>query len=511
MRDETTGETPVADESSPGGGPDAPEWLRRVADEVRAAFPRPPTGSELVLIDVDPRHIHAFWTVSPAQADAARRQLGAEEPAAPMVLRVRELSPGGEAGAAFDVEVAGLQGQCYVDIWDEPRRYCGEIGLRSPGGGLVPLARANPVELPALGPAVDAPPRPAAVAPAPSAAMAPAAMAEPVAHPFPLPPGHAAEQPPPAPPEKPGEVARKPLAAPLVRAVLPGIPGNAAAGAAPEALRPSIDVGPGRATADPLPEPVRHPFPQPPEHPPEHRSEVEPASQRAVTAPEPALGAGQEPAASVPTPISADDAAAELPRSAEPTNAYLTPPAVDPFSSLPPTDASPPGVPQWQELPEPVSHPFPLPPMESGEFDPHALLGGFLPADTPLPSDAGEAAAPEHEGAEHASSGGPPAGEAPAGGESPAGGDSSPAESSLLPLENVLTLSSFALGREQVEFEINAELHIFGRVRPGTQLQLFGRKVSVRPDGTFSITRPLPSGALVLSSLLVNGSHEPAD
>jgi hypothetical protein len=35
-------------------------------------------------------------------------------------------------------------------------------------------------------------------------------------------------------------------------------------------------------------------------------------------------------------------------------------------------------------------------------------------------------------------------------------------------------------------------------------LQLFGRKVTLRPDGSFSITQPLPNGALVLSSLLVD-------
>ncbi|MBK8210640.1 MAG: hypothetical protein IPK78_12420 [Rhodospirillales bacterium] len=74
----------------------------------------------------------------------------------------------------------------------------------------------------------------------------------------------------------------------------------------------------------------------------------------------------------------------------------------------------------------------------------------------------------------------------------------------------MLTLSSFALGREAVEFEINAELHIFGRARPGTRLQLFGRPVTLRPDGSFSITRPLPNGALVLSSLLISDDGDPS-
>ncbi|MFO1120175.1 MAG: hypothetical protein U1E38_08825 [Rhodospirillales bacterium] len=95
------------------------------------------------------------------------------------------------------------------------------------------------------------------------------------------------------------------------------------------------------------------------------------------------------------------------------------------------------------------------------------------------------------------------------------GGDAAAAAAvdpaSLLPLENVLTLSSFALGRDSVEFEINAELHVFGRARPGTRLQLFGRPVPLRPDGSFSITRPLPAGALVFSSLLVADEAEASE
>jgi hypothetical protein len=76
-----------------------------------------------------------------------------------------------------------------------------------------------------------------------------------------------------------------------------------------------------------------------------------------------------------------------------------------------------------------------------------------------------------------------------------------------LPLENTLSLSSFALGRETVELEINAELHIFGRTLPGRELQLFGRKVTVHPDGSFSISRPLPNGALIISALLAGNGH----
>ena len=65
-------------------------------------------------------------------------------------------------------------------------------------------------------------------------------------------------------------------------------------------------------------------------------------------------------------------------------------------------------------------------------------------------------------------------------------------------------------GSSDVDFEVNAELHVFGRARPGSKLVLFGHPVPLRPDGTFSVVRPLPHGALVLSSLLIR-SDEAAD
>lgn len=374
--------------SQPGEAVSA-EMLRQVAHEVRSSFPRPPGTPELVLIDVDPRRLHAFWTIPPAVLDAARMELGRQAEIAPTVLRIHQVSPTGAPGNSFDVEIVGLQGQCYVDIWGEARRYSGEVGLRRSDGRLVSLASSTPVELPRLGP-VGAPPL----------------STEPRQH------------------------GTEPKSSPSSHA------------------------------------PTRHPFPQPPsERPPfvpAHSAETANA-----------IG-------SVSTDgLAGDERAKEQP--AQP-------------------------APRRQDLSEPVRHPVPLPPGEPSEFDPGALVGGFL-----APAEAG-----------HQTSLSPAPGEAqtqPTGETSTtpsptpefaAEADSETSAPLALPLENVLTLSSYALGRETVEFEVNAELHVFGRARPGTQLQLFGRKVPLRPDGTFSLTRPLPSGALVLSSLLV-GDDDPRE
>ena len=76
-----------------------------------------------------------------------------------------------------------------------------------------------------------------------------------------------------------------------------------------------------------------------------------------------------------------------------------------------------------------------------------------------------------------------------------------------LPLESYVNLSSFDVGRPDVMLEVNTELHIYGRAKPGTELTLYGQKVHLRPDGTFSIRKPLPQGAVVVP-LLFSG---PAD
>jgi hypothetical protein len=385
-----------------GGEAPPAEILRRVADEVRNTFPRPPSGPELVLIDVDPRRLHAFWTLPPAILEGARREFGSDAEHAPMVLRVHQITQSGAAAASFDVEVLGLQGQRYVDVEGEARLYRGELGLRRSDGSLISLAVSAQAELPRLGPAGDD-----------------------------------------------SDVK------------MPGVPERS------------------REQTQPRPpsEPVGHPFPLPPSEP----SDFAPHH----VAPRAAAG---------------NVAAAQQTAEGELSGNEQAP---VPIGQLGPT------IPIWQHPPEPVKHPFPLPPAEASEFDPTHAFHPALEAGTEaaMPEAAGEApdadlqAGHEAEPAHETHAPAPPAAEGPSGSEGQPTGP--------LPLENVLTLSSYALGRETVLFEINAELHVFGRARPGTQLQLFGRKVPLRPDGTFLVIQPLPSGALVLSSLLVGDDARP--
>jgi hypothetical protein len=69
------------------------------------------------------------------------------------------------------------------------------------------------------------------------------------------------------------------------------------------------------------------------------------------------------------------------------------------------------------------------------------------------------------------------------------------------PLEQVLGLSSLELPGRDVLLEVNAELHVYGRSKPNTELTLYGQIVKTRPDGSFSVRRPLPHGAVILPLL----------
>ncbi len=313
----------------PAGNEDEPireEQLRAIAEQVRSAFPRPLIEAELVLIDVDPRHLHAFWNLPLSRIEAVQQALPPNEAAtAPMVLRI-SYADGREP---FDVEVQGLQGQTYVDIWDEERSYHGTLGLRLASGSLAVLIEGGTVTLPRT---------------APLPQMAATRVVEPPAF--------------------------------------------------------------GRTVARGT----------------QHAGERMPAAGVGSSARvgEPASAAGRH------------------------------------------------------EAGERLREPFASPPTGGGPFDTALVAGGA--AAEPAAGNEEPAVASEWVRAD---------------------GSARPLE-----LENALTLSSYVLGRESVQLEVNAELRVFGRTRPGSELKLFGRRVAVRPDGTFSITRPLPNGALVLTALL---------
>lgn len=135
--------------------------LRDASEAARASFPRQFTDTELVLIDVDPHHLHAFWTVPLSVMEDARRLPGAAD--ATMVMRVSPLGDADDTAvdpAFFDVEVSGLRGRTYVSVWQRERRYKATLGLRTADGGLIAIASSGEIALPPTGPAPETAPPP---------------------------------------------------------------------------------------------------------------------------------------------------------------------------------------------------------------------------------------------------------------------------------------------------------------------------------------------------------------
>ena len=377
--------------SQPDDGGDAraderdltPDELRTVAQEVSSLYPPPRLGTELVLLEVNPHRAHAYWNVDVEDFQAAARETGIDGP--PMILRVYDVTgvdpDPQQAHSYFDLQVQGLQGHWYVDLWKDGRSYAAELGLRRPSGGLVPLARSNAVSTP---PASE------------SALYDTTALDVARAHAEELHAAVEADQP--APPPAP-----TPAAAPL--------------------MQPSVE---SRA----------FPVADVPDAQPAERVE--------------ALFAHAGPSAGQPGPHPMPSAAPVAP-SVPDAPRHDWPSAEELSRHVPDTSGTAP------ELP-----PAPALSAEAG------------PAPGPTPSESASAPA------------------AP------------PAPPASLPLEHYVSLSSFENGRAQVALEVNVELHIYGRAKPGTRVSFYGQPVALQPDGSFSIRKPLPHGAVVFPLLAVD-------
>ncbi len=133
----------------------APEELRAISQDLAEKFPIPIETTELVLMDVDPHHVHAYWNITPADMAAVRTNADHRVDETALVLRLKDLSPGPPAGAPphepVDIPVHGLENHWHVDLWHDARSYMAELGLRLPNGHLALLARSNPIDMPPAG------------------------------------------------------------------------------------------------------------------------------------------------------------------------------------------------------------------------------------------------------------------------------------------------------------------------------------------------------------------------
>lgn len=426
----------------------SPEELREVAQEISSLYPPPRLGTELVMLEVNPHRAHAYWNIDVEDYQRAAAQCGTDAP--PLLLRIHDVTgiefDGNNAHSYFDLQVQGLQGHWYVDLWKDGRSYVAELGLRRPNGGLVQLARSNPVATP---PASESPHyenlpidvtqphlplQPSAVE-ASDPSLDPGNLDVETGAPIDL-------NPPPI-----QNVPRVEDASFEAPDTLPS-----SGDPAPAALQPSLPVEEVRLREFPLPPPfaIREDALREEVH--ELFRETERVASSTAAQPMPKQDTSPLPSRTEPMEEAASEPRADWP-SAEELSRHVP----DTSGAAPQDLAMQPGV--------------------------------------GSPPDGGSSAAPSESAPSAAA-------EAPA----------APAPPPVAkPLEQYISLSSFEKGRAQVALEVNVELHIYGRAKPGLQLSLYGQPVHVQPDGTFSIRKPLPQGAVVLPLLAVEPPVPPAE
>jgi len=133
----------------------SPPSLERAPGELPRAYGR----DRIVLLPRDPWCAFSYWEVTPTTRLRALRVLGAEGEGAREVLRVYDVTfitfTGDNAWLSFDIEIAPGTHHFYLNLSRPAASYLVEVGLRTPAGRFLPLARSNTITLPRPEPSPD--------------------------------------------------------------------------------------------------------------------------------------------------------------------------------------------------------------------------------------------------------------------------------------------------------------------------------------------------------------------
>jgi hypothetical protein len=101
----------------------------------------------IVLLVRDPYWIHAYWDISRRKLLEAKAEFGDEWDSVRSILRVYDVTEvdfdGTNAHSYFDVDIGGGATNWYINSRVPNRTYCVDIGLISPSGRFLVLARSN--------------------------------------------------------------------------------------------------------------------------------------------------------------------------------------------------------------------------------------------------------------------------------------------------------------------------------------------------------------------------------
>jgi len=107
-------------------------------------------GEEKIALMVrDPYMVHAYWEMSPARIEREKKWFGWGSKLAVRIYDVTGIQfDGRNALGYFDQEIFERMGSWYFDVGRPSHAFVADLGLLSPEGRFLTLARSNPISMP---------------------------------------------------------------------------------------------------------------------------------------------------------------------------------------------------------------------------------------------------------------------------------------------------------------------------------------------------------------------------
>ncbi|MCK5011220.1 MAG: DUF4912 domain-containing protein, partial [Deltaproteobacteria bacterium] len=111
-----------------------------------------PEKSRIVLMDIDPYSLHAYWEITNIDKKRVLKQFDESSKPPRQIIRVYDVTyihfDGKNAHSYFDIEINRNRGSWYIDLWSSHKSLCAEIGMKSSRGNFYPIARSNFINTP---------------------------------------------------------------------------------------------------------------------------------------------------------------------------------------------------------------------------------------------------------------------------------------------------------------------------------------------------------------------------
>jgi len=126
-------------------GPEADRAAQRSSDKLPAGYDE----DRITLMARDPSLTYAYWEATPERLVKERSWFGME---AAMVVRIYDITgvqfDGRNAIGYFDQDIAEPTGSWYFETGRPGHSFCADLGIRSPEGRFLTLARSNYITMP---------------------------------------------------------------------------------------------------------------------------------------------------------------------------------------------------------------------------------------------------------------------------------------------------------------------------------------------------------------------------